>query len=400
MRVMKPTGWGLVAIACLAIGVAGWVASRPAAVKVVALTESPLAQSLVFSGRVAALVRVELGATVTGRIAEVLVREGDRVQAGQLLARLDSDELSAQSDQAQASLQLARARVDGQHDLALPTSQATLAQASANLLAARQEAQRTRDLFARGFIAQARVDETERAVQVAQAQVDAARAGAKVNQGGGNEALQARLRVREAQAAAALAQARLQQTRIVAPTPGRIVLRSVDPGQIVQPGKMLFQFAADGSTQLLAQADEKFLGLLARGQSAQVVVDAYPAQPFEASVASIAPGIDAQRGTVEVKFAVPSPPPFLREDMTLSLQVQVGRKERALTLPAGAVLGAGGDGRVRAIADGRIVEQPVRIGLRTLERVEVLSGLARDALVLAEPLAAEPGTRARPASGR
>jgi len=400
MRVMKPTGWGLVAIACLAIGVAGWVASRPTAVKVVALTESPLAQSLVFSGRVAALVRVELGATVTGRIAEVLVREGDRVQAGQLLARLDSDELSAQSDQAQASLQLARARVDGQHELALPTSQATLAQASANLTAARQEAQRTRDLFARGFIAQARVDETERAVQVAQAQVDAARAGAKVNLGGGNEALQARLRVREAQAAAALAQARLQQTRIVAPTPGRIVLRSVDPGQIVQPGKMLFQFAADGSTQLLAQADEKFLGLLARGQSAQVVVDAYPAQPFEASVASIAPGIDAQRGTVEVKFAVPSPPPFLREDMTLSLQVQVGRKERALTLPADAVLGAGGDGRVRAIADGRIVEQPVRIGLRTLERVEVLSGLARDALVLAEPLAAEPGTRARPASGR
>ena len=164
---MKPTGWGLVAIACLAIGVAGWVASRPAAVKVVALTESPLAQSLVFSGRVAALLRVELGATVTGRIAEVLVREGDRVQAGQLLARLDSDELSAQSDQAQASLQLARARVDGQHELALPTSQATLAQASANLAAARQEAQRTRDLFARGFIAQARVDETERAVQVA-----------------------------------------------------------------------------------------------------------------------------------------------------------------------------------------------------------------------------------------
>lgn len=400
MRGMKPTSWGIVAIACLAAGVTAWVVSRPAAVPVVAVTESALAQSLVFSGRVAAIVRVELGATVTGRIAEVLVREGDRVQAGQLLARLDADELQAQAEQAQANLELARARAGSQQELALPTSQATLAQASANLAAARQEARRSRDLLARGFVAQARVDETERAVQVAQAQVDAAQAAAKVNRVGGNEVVQARLRVREAQAAAALAQARLQQTRIVAPAAGRIVLRSVDPGQIVQPGRVLFQFAAEGSTQLLAQADEKFLGLLARGQTAQVVVDAFPAQAFAASVASIAPGIDAQRGTVEVKFAVASPPPFLREDMTLSLRVEVGRKERALTLPAGAVLGAGSEGRVRTIADGRIVEQPVRIGLRTLERVEVLSGVARDTLVLAQPLAAEPGTRARAVSGR
>ena len=89
----------MAAIACLAIGVSAWMISRPAAVRIVALTESPLAQSLVFSGRVASLVRVELGATVTGRVAEVLVRENDRVQAGQLLARLDADELSAQADQ-------------------------------------------------------------------------------------------------------------------------------------------------------------------------------------------------------------------------------------------------------------------------------------------------------------
>lgn len=101
------------------------------------------------------------------------------MQAGQLLARLDSDELRAQADQAQV-VELARARVGSQRDLALPTSQATLAQASANLAAAARKPSRTRDLFARGFIAQARVDETERAVQVAELQIDAARAGAKV----------------------------------------------------------------------------------------------------------------------------------------------------------------------------------------------------------------------------
>ena len=137
---MKTRTWAIAAAALLAIGVAAWLSTRPAPRTVVSVTEAPLAQSLVFSGRVAAVVRVDLGATLTGRIAEVLVREGDRVAAGQLLIRMDSDELRAQNEQAQASLQLAQARADGQKDLALPTSQATLAQALANLAAARSEA--------------------------------------------------------------------------------------------------------------------------------------------------------------------------------------------------------------------------------------------------------------------
>ncbi len=392
---MKPRIWLFAGLAGVAIAAAGWFFTRPAAQTTVAATESPLAQAVVFSGRVASLVRVELGATITGRIAEVLVREGDRAATGQLLARLDTEELQAQFDQTQASLQLARARVDGQRDLALPTSQAALAQAAANLEAASLDAKRTRELFTRGFIAQARVDETERAVQVAQAQNDAARASVKVNAGAGNEAVQARLRVSEAQAAADLARARLQQTRIVAPADGRVVLRSVDPGQIVQPGKALFQYAVDGSTLLIGQADEKFLNLLARGQQARVVADAFASQPFEATIASIAPGVDAQRGTVEVKFVMAAPPAFLREDMTLSLQVQVGRKERALTLPAAAVLGSGIDAKVRVIADGRAVDQRVKVGLRTLDRVEIIEGLKAGALVLAEPLRTAPGARVR-----
>jgi HlyD family secretion protein len=80
-----------------------------------------------------------------------------------------------------------------------------------------------------------------------------------------------------------------------------------------------------------------------------VVADAFPQQPFEARVLRIAPGVDAQRGTVEVKFEVAGPPPFLREDMTLSMQVATARRERARTLPAAAVIGAGADGRVTRI---------------------------------------------------
>jgi len=397
-RAMNARRWILAVVAIALVGAAATRAWRPDAVALVAVTDSPLVQTLVFSGRVAALLRVELGATVTGRVVEVGVREGDAVRAGDVLARLESAEVQAQLAQAQAALRLAESRLVGQRQVGAPTSEAALAQAEANLDAALREASRSKDLFARGYVSQARIDETERAARIARAQVDAARAGARANVRDGTEAVQARLRVEEARAAVGLAQARLAQTRILAPADGRVVERQVDPGQIVQPGRALFTFAAAGATQLIGQADEKFLAWLAPGQPAQVVVDAFPAQPFEASVLRIAPGVDAQRGTVEVKFEVATPPPFLREDMTLSFQVRVGQRERALTLPAQAVVGPGVDAQVRRIVDGRIVEHAVRTGLRTLEQVEIVAGLAAGEAVLADPLAAEPGARARPAN--
>ena len=141
-----------------------------------------------------------------------------------------------------------------------------------------------------------------------------------------------------------------------------------------------------------------------RARDAQIAIEDHsPRQTWArqrvclARIVRIAPGIDAQRGTVEVKFEVATPPPFLREDMTLSLQVTVGRRERALTLPAQSVIGAGLDAAVRRLVDGRVVQQAVRTGLRTLERVEILQGLQAGDAVLADPLSAEPGARARPA---
>jgi HlyD family secretion protein len=394
---MKAWRWfgagGALAIAATAAVLVG----RPHTVAVVAVAEAPLVQTLVFSGRVSAPIRVELGATITGRVLEVRVREGDRVAEGDLLARLESAEVQAQLSQAEASLRVAQARLAGQRELGVPTSDAALETARATLEAAQRDAQRSRDLFERGYVSQARIDETDRAVRIARAQLEAARAGVRANAGGGSEAAQAKLRVDEARAAVGFAQARLAQTRIVAPADGRIVTRLVEPGQIVQPGRALFTFAVTGATQLVGQADEKFLAQLAVGQAARVVADAFPREPFDARIVRIAPGIDAQRGTVEVKFEVVAPPPFLREDMTLSLQVAVGRRERALTLPAQAVIGAGLDATVRRLVDGRVVEQAVRTGLRTLERVELLQGLQAGDTVLADPLSVQPGERARAA---
>lgn len=394
---MKPWPWVLAAIVLASIAAAAWHLGAPRPVALVQASAAPLVEVLVFSGRVEAPARVELGATVTGRVVDVPVREGDVVMRGTVLVTLEAAESRAQLAQAQAALRVAETRLRGQREVAQPTTGAALEQARATLEAARREAARSRELFARGYVSQARVDETDRQARVAQAQLDAAGAAARANTGDGTETAQARLRIDEARAAVALAEARLAQARIVAPADGRIVSRQVDPGQIVQPGRTLLVFAATGPTELVGQADEKFLSRLERGQPARVIADAFQERPFAARVERIAPGVDAQRGTVEVKFAVAEPPGFLREDMTLSMAVTTGRREQALTLPAAAVLGAGAEGRIRRIVDGRIAEQRVRTGLRTLERVEIVDGLAPGDRVLADPLGAEPGARARPA---
>ena len=394
---MKAWRWSIAVVVLAVVAGLGWRALRPQPVALVTATETALVQTLVFSGRVAAPIRVELGATVTGRVVEVGVREGDAVSRGDALASLESVELLAQLDQMRAALRLAEARLAGQRELAAPTTDAALEQARATLDTAQREARRSRELFERGYVSQARVDETDRALRVAQAQLKAARAGAQANVGQGTESRQARLRVDEARAAVGLARARLAQTRLLAPADGRIVSRHVDPGQIVQPGRALFVFAQAGPTQLVGQADEKFLAQLAVGQPVRVLADAFPQQPFDARIGRIAPGIDAQRGTVEVKLDVPVPPDFLREDMTLSMQVTTGRRERALLLPAPAVVGPGIDAKVRRLVDGRVLEQSVRTGLRTLERVEIVEGLSAGDAVLADPLAVAPGARVRAA---
>ena len=193
------------------------------------------------------------------------------------------------------------------------------------------------------------------------------------------------------------AQARLAQATLVAPADARVLVREVEPGQIVQPGKALLSLALAGPTQLVAQVDERFLEQLQLGQPAWVVADAFAGQRFAARVLSIAPAVDAQRGAIEVKFSIEQTPAFLREDMTLSVEVETARRERTLVLPQAALRGpAGGDqASVLVLQDGRAQARNVRLGLRTLDAVEVLGGLKEGDTVLRGHASLQDGQRVR-----
>lgn len=398
MATLRRSIFTLAAAALVLAAVLAWWFTRAPVVAAMTVQPAPLVRTLLFSARVATASRVDLGSTLTGRVREVLVAEGATVRQGDVLVRLESEELRATLEQARASERQAAARLAGLRSSGRSAAQAGVAQADSVLLAAQAELQRTQDLVARGFLSEARLDEARRAVAVAQAQLAGASAQRAANDEQGTDVAQAQAQLALARSAAAAAQARLEQAVLTAPTDARVLVRAVEPGQIVQPGRALLTLALAGAAQLEGQVDERYLEQLRVGQPASVSADAFPSQHFEARVLSIAPLVDAQRGAVEVKLSLPqAPPAYLREDMTLSVQVETGRRERALVVPVAALVGdrdarADGTATVLVARDGRVEPRRLRLGLATLEAVEVLEGLSAGDIVLLGPAPA-PGRR-------
>ena len=391
----------LAAFAALLVAVLAWWALRAPLVAALTVQPAPLVRTLLFSARVATASRVDVGSTLTGRVLEVAVDEGAQVRRGDVLVRLESDELRAALDQAQASERQAAARLAGLRSSGRSAAQAAVAQAESVLQAARAELQRTQDLVARDFLSQSRLDDARRAVDVAQAQLAGARAQLAANAEQGTDVAQAQAQLALARAAVAATQARLEQAVVTSPADARVLVRAVEPGQIVQPGRALLTLALAGPLQLVGQVDERYLEQLQIGQPASVLADAFPGRSFAARVQAIAPVVDAQRGSIEVKLALPqAPPDFLREDMTLSVEVETGRRERTLVVPMAALDGGhgGSAATVHVVHDGRVEARALRLGLRTLEAAEVLEGLAAGDVVLLGP-APEPGRRVRADTG-
>ena len=196
--------------AVLAVGLVGW-ATRVPVVPATSVRAAPLVRTLQFSGRVATLSRVDVGSTLTGCVLEVAVAEGAHVTKGEALVRLESDELRAALEQAHASERQAAARIAGLRSTGRSGAQATLAQAHSVLVAAQADLQRTRDLVAKGFLSEARLDEAQRAATVARAQQSAARAQSAANADQGTDVTQAQAQLALAASATAAARARLDQ---------------------------------------------------------------------------------------------------------------------------------------------------------------------------------------------
>lgn len=366
-------------------------------VDVATVVRRAVVQSVVASGRVVTPYRVDVGSQITGTVAEVPVEQGQTVKAGQTLVVLEASEARALVKQAEVSVAQNEARLRQMRELQLPVADQTLRQAEANLTNARAQYERNRQLYQSGYIGKSVLDDSQRNVEVAESQVDSARKQVETARPTGSDYAVAVAALEQARANLQAAQARLAYATIRAPVDGTLIARDVERGDVVQPGKVLLVLSPVGETQLVLQIDERNLARLKLGQQALASADAYPAERFGAELFYINPSVDPQRGTVEVKLRVPAPPAYLRQDMTVSVDIEVDRHADALALPANAVHDvAGADPWVLQVKDGRAIRRPVKVGLRGEGSVEIRGGLeAGDLVVPADNTSVKPGRRVR-----
>lgn len=344
-----------------------WQGPRLAAYQVQA---RPLVQTVVATGRVVSVSRAQVGSQISGVVVERRVREGDQVKPGDVLVVLRADDLEANVREAEAALaQLQRS--------SRPQAMAALRDAQARLAQASRETERQRTLLERHVIARQTLEQAVQAQTTARAAAEQARLAAAALGAGASGEKVARERLAAARAA-------LDKTFIRALVAGTVLTRNAEPGDVVQPGKVLFDIARKGDTEVLVPLDEKNLGMIALGQQAQCVADAYPQQMFAAQVSFIAPSVDPQRGTLDIRLTVNPVPDYLRQDMTVSVNVETGRREHALVVPNDALTNSAGDrADLWIVADGKARLARVTLGLRGLVLSEVTAGVKAGDWVLA-----------------
>lgn len=362
----------LCALGLVIILLISWQLWRGPLVPAYQLQEGPLTQIVVATGRVISTSRVQVGTEVTGVVTERRVQEGDRVAPGDILLTLRSDEISAKVREAQAAL-------DQLQDARRPQAQAALRQAESQLTQASREAQRRRELFDTQSISREIKEQSEHLENTARANTEQARLLVASLAAGGSEETILRERLIAAKAALEKAQVRSQVN-------GIILTRNAEPGDLVQPGRVLLEIARSGATEILVPIDERNLGVLRLGQTAVCLTDAYANQTFRARVSFIAPTVDPQRGTVDIRLTVDPVPDYLRQDMTVTVNIETGKRQNAIAIPNDALYNQQGDAAdILLVKNHAIQHGSVALGLKGLVMTEATSGVEPGDWVVAMP---------------
>jgi len=390
--------WLWISVLIVALGAAGattWYALRqptsasgPATALV---ARRDLSASVTATGAIKAMVgaEVKVGSRIPGRVEHLAVHVGDRVKAGQIIARLEQEDLRAAVEKAQADLAAAQAKLatvrNGARTQELQTAEAALRQAEANRLLTQVNVDRYRQLYQDGGIALQVVDTAARDYDVAVAQVHNSREQLSlVREKYTPEDVQyAEAQVQQARAALRIAEANLGYATITAPMGGVVASVSTQQGETVTSGSAAAQAPTFvtiidlNRLQVDAYVDETDIGKVRVGQEATFSVDAFPDREFTGKVTAIYPKALIQQNVVtyDVVIAIDNREGLLRPDMTANTTITVAKREKVLAIPNQAVRREDGE-RVAFVQEGeRLARRGIKTGWKDKSYTEVLSGL-------------------------
>ena len=259
---------------------------------------------------------------VAGRVAQILFREGERVEKGQPLVKLDASVQQADLDKARANLSLTRTKFE-----------------------------RSNDLIKQGFLSTQARDEAENQYKVAVAEAE-------------------------------LMKARIEKTTIVAPFSGTIGLRQVSTGDYVKEGQDIVNLESLDPLKVDFRLPELALPQVRNGQTLQITLDALPDRTYDGRVIAINPLIDAAGRSIVIRAQVPNRDGKLRPGMFARVRLFTSEARDSAMVPEESLFPVGEERYVYKVVEDKAVRQKVDIGQRRDGKVEIVSGLRNDDVVV------------------
>lgn len=378
---------GIPAVVLLLVVAAGvaYFRLRPPAMVEVFETKTGEIEEIVTSvsaGTVKSRWEATLSAESPGRVLRVSVDEGDRVRRGDLLVTLADPEVERQVAAAGAEVTLAEEllrQAEARREEVRTRAVSDRARADTNLEKAREDHRRAAALFAGGFLSKAEMDRADAALSNAGEDARLATTGEFTIRAADREIGSLTARVASARAARDARSERLRKMRIVAPFPGIVVRRTVEPGETKQPGTPLLELADPDSLYLEAPIDESESAKVREGQPVRFFPDAYLGETFRGVVSEVKPVIETSRevsraNTIRVRI-LDAPRP-LRLGMSVDVEVLTGSKKNALQVPTSAIMEREGEKFVYRVRDGVVERSAVVTGISNWDRTEIRSGLS------------------------
>ena len=361
-----------------------------------------IVETVIASGRIQPEVEVKVSAEVSGQLIELPVREGDRVEAGQLLARINPDIYESRLSQAKAALDNARAN--------RATAQARLAQSEAAFSAAELAFQRNRDLYAKGVLSTADFEQAEVSFQSAEADLEAAEQNLR----------SAGFNISSAEAAVKESEDNLRRTVLRATQGGTVTALVKEEGEGVQgigsfQGEVIMNVSELEAMEVDVEVNESDIVKVELGDTARIEVDAYTERTFLGVVTEI--GNTALNATGAARLSLESVTNFsvkvrilpegyddlkagrdsswtpFRPGMSATVDIETEIREGVLTVPIKAVTTRPDTANASAesqlcvflLQDGRAVRHDIRTGIQDNANIEVLNELPDGATVITGP---------------
>ena len=324
--------------------------------------------------------QAKISSEVAGRVHEVPVQLGTEVRAGDLLVRIEPQELQLALDRAESQLRQVEAQLglDRTANRQLPPDEqiASVRQAMANRDDARSTFKRAEQLHGRGLMSQVDYDTAETRLKVADANYQAALDTV--------HALKATLQDRRA--SFELAQKKVSDASIRAPLAGSIAERLIQPGEFIRENTPVVTIVQMHPLKLKTAVQEKFAGVITAGQRVEFHVEAFPHEAFDGKIAYVSPAVDQTTRTFPVEALVDNNNRHLKPGFFAKGTIATKVDENVMAVPEDAVSTLAGVSTVYIIEQGKARQQVVNLGAHQGKLWEITDGLKGDETLAASNL--------------